>query len=322
MNGRKDDNREPQGAQPPAWWTELQRDMGRLLRSPLDTSAGQFRAPVASYARALVAQVRDDAPGVQTRLAVYHEQYWKRLFTTLQGAFPRTAAVRGYFWFNGVASTFLETHPPRGFDLADVSERFFSELMAALGELAGAPTKSAGYSVIETSLRALSGRAQSSAMASALASVDTPWSLVAQALHLDEAERRAFRAPREPAWCPCPEERARLPEARLRYAASFSLLRLDYDLPTGHGVDSMDGRVARRKTPAHVVLARAPRGIATHAVDPIFARLLTRARRDPLGKAVTQTESALAGPLRDHLHRSLDDYIQVAITSGWWVGAS
>ena len=321
MSGSNDDDHAPHEAQPPPWWAELQRDMGRLLCTPLDAGSGQFRAPVASYPRALVAQVRDDAPGVIARLALYHEQYWKRLFSTLQTSFPRTAAVMGYFRFNGVVAAYLRRNPPRTFDLSDVGERFFPELSAALDTLAAGHPKTTGYRLIEKPLRVLSGSAASAPLDGALGSVDAPWSLVAQALHLDEAERRAFRAPREPIWDPSPEERARLRDARLHYATSFSLLRLDYDLPTGP-VEGMDGHVPRRKTPKHVALARAPRGITAQIVDPIFARLLSRARLGSLGEAITQTESALAGSLRDHLHHSLDEYIHVALTSGFWVGAA
>lgn len=316
------DDSEPRGAAPPPWWTELQEELGKLLCAPLDASSGRFRAPVAAYPRALVAEVRDEAPGVHERLALYHEQYWKRLFTTLQGSFPRAAAVMGYFQFNGVASRFLGMYPPRSFDLADVSERFFEEVSAALDALASGHAKTAGHRLIETPLRALSGSAPGATLAGDLGSVEAPWSLVAQALHLDEAERRAFRAAREPIWQPSPEERARLPEARLRYAASFSLLRLDYNLPTGPVTGSMDGRVARGKAPAHVVLVRAPRGVAAQIIDPIFARLLTRARLGLFGDAVKQTEGALAAPLREHLHRSLDEYIDTALSRGFWVGAA
>jgi hypothetical protein len=113
-----------------------------------------------------------------------------------------------------------------------------------------------------------------------------------------------------------------LPEARLKYAASFSLLRLDYELPTGPVTGAMDGRVARTKAPAHVVLVRAPRGVAAQTIDPIFARLLSRARLGLFGDAVKQTESALAAPLRDRLHRSLDGYIDIALSRGFWVGAA
>ncbi len=158
MSRSKDDPPEPIEFAPPAWWGQLQREMGELLRSPLDASAGRFRAPTELYPPTLVAIVRDDAPGVHARLALYHEQYWKRLFTALQGSFPRAALAMGYYGFNGVASSFLQANPPRSFDLADASERFFATVMAALYALAAGATTEAGgseYRVIEASLRAL-----------------------------------------------------------------------------------------------------------------------------------------------------------------------
>jgi len=310
---------------PPAWLTAFQNEMGRLLRTPLDKRNGRFRAPVESYPAAFVAIVRDDAPGALARIELYHEQYWRRLFNTLQEAFPRTAQAIGYFWFNALASHFIEAHPPQSYDLAQASDGFFSWLIRALDEMVppgktnGAPS---GYRVIETPLRALSPSRMGirSAVANVLGSVDAPWSLVAQALHLDEAEQRAFRASSESTWFPTARERAGLYDMRLRFAPSFSLLRLDYDLPAGKPSANVEFSRERRKTPAHVVILRSPRGIATHPVDPIFARLLALARVCRWGEAVTRTEKALSDVLRDHLRRSMETYIDTSLNNGFWIG--
>lgn len=310
--------------QPPAWFTAFQVEMGRLLRTPLNTNHGRFRADVESYPRALVADVQNDAPGASARLELYHEQYWRRLFNTLQEAFSRTSRVMGYFGFNGLASRFLDEHPPTSFDLANVTEGFFSWTMHGLDELCPpGKTEAAqgGYRLIETPLRAIPQSAARSSAVGALGAVAAPWSLVAQALHVDEAERRAVRAIWEPLWNPTVQERARLFEMRPRYAPSFSLLRLDYYLPLGKLPDDAEFVPERRKTPAHVVLVRSSRGIATYPIDPIFARLLALARVCRLGEAQIRTEKALNEALREHLRRSSDAYIDSALKYGFWIGA-
>lgn len=304
---------------PPAWFTAFQQEMGRLLRTPLDVRTGHFRAAVEAYPKAFVADVHDDGPGAIARIELYHEQVWRRLFTTLQDAFPRVARVTSYYWFNVLATHFLVVRPPRAFDLADASEGFFAWLMHALDEI-NPPGKTEGYRLIDTPLQAIPPLGVRSHAAMVLGSLNTPWSLVAQALHLDEAERRAFRAACEPAWSPGANERSKLHSMRLRYATSFSLLRLDYDLPVGKPLDDLALSSKRRKNPAHVVILRSPRGIATYPLDPIFARLLARARVCPLGEAITRTENELIGALREHLVTSIDSYIQAALFNGFWIG--
>jgi len=112
---------------PPPWWSALQDDFGRFLRAPLIAADGHFRSGPPDPA--LLARVVDDAagagPGARARLALYHEQYWMRLFHTPQQAFPRTARVTGFFAFNRLASAHLQACPPRGRDLADVGRDFY-----------------------------------------------------------------------------------------------------------------------------------------------------------------------------------------------------
>ena len=108
---------------------------------------------------------------------------------------------------------------------------------------------------------------------------------------------------------------------RLRHAVSFSLLRLDLELPVGQRADDFAFSTAPRKTPAHVAIAPSSRGIATYPLDPVFARLLALARVCTLGKAAARTEKSLPGSLREHLATSMDGYIDAALRNGFWLGA-
>lgn len=120
---------------PPPWLSELQADLGALLRSPLDPSSGTFRAPVEAYDPALVAQI---AAGVgvgpatpRDRIAVYHRQGWVRLFDGLQKAWPRSARVLGYWRFNQVVSRHLAENPPAHNDLDRAADGLEGPLRAA-----------------------------------------------------------------------------------------------------------------------------------------------------------------------------------------------
>jgi hypothetical protein len=309
---------------PPDWWASLQREVAALLTVPLDDDGGRFRARTERYASALAGQIVDDGPGVRARLALYHEQYWKRLFQSLQQAYPRTTRALGAFTFNRVAARHLGRHPPAAVDLAGVQEGFYAGLAAELSALAGPASQ--GYRVLETPIAALVARAPSasggllvdrgpSVVDAALAEADAPWSLVMQALALDEAERRALRAPREPPWLPSALERSRLRAARMRVAASFSLVRADFDLAADD-----PAQMRRRTSPQHHLVVRSQTGVATVRVDPLFARLLARSGDEPLGDAIAAVARAAQGPLRARLAENLEGYLERALELGVWVG--
>jgi hypothetical protein len=315
------DKPETNDIQPPAWFAEYQEELGQLLRTPLQVVKQQFRAPIEAYSRTFVAQIVNDGPGSLARLALYHEQYWRRLFNTFQSTFPRTAKAIGYFEFNQVALQFLAQHPSQSFDLGNSTDGFFSWLSDALElMISSSKNDSNGYRIIDTPLRSLPKTVDSSATVNTLGSVAAPWSFVLQALSLDEAERRAFRAAWEPLWEPSSSEKMRFRQLRFRYASSFSLLRLDYDLPLGRFSESQELSLERRKTPLHIVILRAQRSLGTYPLDPVFARLLALARNLSWGDAITQTERALPESLRNHLRNSVDTYADRALTRGFWTG--
>ncbi len=102
-----------------AGWTEV-------LRRPLDRTTGTLRAPTEHYPAPTCAEI----VGGAARLAVYHRQYWFRLFTALQHEFRLTAALMGAWAFNGLASDFLIASPPRARGLAEVGDGLAAHVVA------------------------------------------------------------------------------------------------------------------------------------------------------------------------------------------------
>jgi len=116
----------------PAWLLELQERFGHMLRAPLDRSQGELRAVSEAYDPALVGVARPDhAEMSRARLAVYNRQYWFRLFTVLQGIFPLTARLLGFWHFNHYAAQHLAEQPPRGWDVDDIGAGFADFLSRA-----------------------------------------------------------------------------------------------------------------------------------------------------------------------------------------------
>ncbi len=109
----------------PAWLDEWQRGVGELLRSPLSRASGSLQAETDTYDPELVQAIRGtpELPALE-RLAVYHRQYWFRLLTVLQGKYPLTARLLGFWRFNQRASAFLVENPPRSWDIDVVGDGF------------------------------------------------------------------------------------------------------------------------------------------------------------------------------------------------------
>ncbi len=292
---------------PPEWWVSLERAFGDWLRTPLVIVDGTFDSPLAACDPTLRAAIIDDGPGADARLALYHQQYWARLFVTFQAAFRRVAHVVGPWSFNQLVAAHLAGRSLASFDLGDAASGFFPDLRAALSAVAGARTSA----LIETPLKALP--VAPGALGPILATLDVPWSLLWQALALDEAERRAFRAPLEAAFSPTEAERAAL--MTMTAAAGFSLVKTNWALMDAQGP------FPRLSSPEHVVVFRTATGIASQRVDAVFARLLALAAKAPLAEAMAQIEASSPVEVRVDLQALLASQVERAIAAGWWVGA-
>ncbi|WP_437504190.1 HvfC/BufC N-terminal domain-containing protein [Sorangium sp. So ce1099] len=310
----------PRGGGPPSWLRELQRDFTAVLRAPLDSGTGVFRERQERYPARLVAQLRSGpgGPAPAERLALYHRQYWMRLFTALQTGFPRVSRAMGYWHFNHLAALHLAARPPRHFDLDEGARGFAARLHRALQRLDDArrgrpPERPAReHEEDEWSRRVELSRA--------------PLDMVRQALHMDEAERHAFESPFEGLWRPTLEELAGLAEGRLRFAVSCTLAYEDWDLARFSrlaGGDLDEGAPdARRRHPSTRawVFARSAAGTTTTSVEPLFARLLERCRELPFGQALADVEAGCTAAETARLRADLQGWIALALSSGWWTG--
>ncbi|MCX5741375.1 MAG: putative DNA-binding domain-containing protein, partial [Proteobacteria bacterium] len=165
---------------------ELQRQFGEMLRAPLDRSSGTLRAIPDRYDPALRAAVVGDGGA---RLAVYHRQYWFRLFGVLQQAYRLATALLGPWAFNDLAARFLVAHPPSGHDLGRVVDGFEAFV--------------AGDAITRSTV---------------------PREALIEAVRIDDAFRAVFAAPDAAPVVLTPADAARLLGARLRSAPAFALI--------------------------------------------------------------------------------------------------
>lgn len=338
------------GADPPAWWQALQDDFASFLRTPLRDDGGRLRSG-SEAAAALLPRVRDDeGVGAARRLALYHEQYWMRLFSVLQQALPRTCRVVGAFTFNRLASAFVVARGPRGFDLDELAREFSSTLRATLEAVAPPPVRAmAPHGVVTGRVDVLTREVQEAALLvpawwALLHSVPVPWSMLAQALSLDEACRRAFEAPPSSGWAITDEEIAAVMSSRARVivAPSFSLVRVDWAIdndglvaPTAGNAavnaapddrlpeaaaGAPDGTASRCATAMHHVVVHRLGGVRHGVVDAVLARVLARLRRERFDELRRHFEEKLPPGASTHLERSFAGYARLAAAEGWWVG--
>lgn len=188
----------------PAWLRALQASFGDAVRHPLDRSDGRLAASPERYDVALVRATKaTQAQGAAERLAVYNRQYWFRLFTVLHRAYPLLARLLGYWELNRLASGYLTAHPPRGWDLDAIVPGFEPFLEA----------EARGSTVV---ISQPAGR--------------LPALAVRQAVAIDAAHHRVFRAPAEVAYQPSEKEGAALLASQLRFVPAAALLTESFPL--------------------------------------------------------------------------------------------
>lgn len=280
----------------PPWLLALQARFGDMLRTPLERSSGQLRADTGVYEAALVeAAAPSPTLGSADRLAVYHRQYWFRLFTVLHGLYPLTTRLVGHWRFNELAAAHLVKRPPRGFDIDAIGEHF---------EL----------SVAEWFHQA------------AEASLGVDAAAVLEAARVDAAFHRVTRAPHGAPFRPAPADAARFADHRLRLSAAVAVLQERWpscELRMGL-VDEPSDAAVRLPEPwpaaRHWLLARHASKLGLLALEPLEADLLGLLQQLPLAQALGRLEAAVPPEERDSLPGRAQAWLARSVRLGVWAG--
>jgi hypothetical protein len=289
------------------WLAALQERFGAALRQPLDRSAGSLRARSEDYPDALVGDVAG-GPGTaaRDRLAVYHRQYWFRLFGVMQAEYPLTARLLGPWFFNDYAGRFLSRFPPRHHDIqriGDGFDAFFEQEIPAAGADVG------GQRVL-------------------------PREAAVQAVRIDAAFRRVLAAPAQASFAPGPADAAALPASRLIAAESWWLIHEDWPLlalrmepaPTSERAEPLPAPHPERRSAAIYAgfgadAGAAPReGCGAFALEPLEARLLLALRERPVAEALAEVEQEVQDDARALLLQRAPRWLALSVQRGFWVG--
>lgn len=265
----------------PEWLAEFQARFGSVIRTPLDRSTGTLRATPDKYDPAL------DAP--PARLAVYNRQYWFRLFTVLQDAFPLTTRLLGHWHFNEQAARYVLAHPPTGWDIDRVPDGFASFLLETLDDV---PERD----------------------------------VLCEAARIDDAWRRVFAAPPAAPFRPTQEDAERLLDARLVPSPAVAVIEEHFPLFDLRRKVRGDASEARVALPAALprsrwwAIVRAETGIGQLPLEPREGELLALLRRLPVRDALAEIEAACPDAERVDLPARTQAWLARSVQLGFWVG--
>lgn len=279
----------------PEWLREFQERFTDVLRTPLDRSTNVLRAQLEAYPPASIALALDGPRSTAAqRLAVYNRQYWFRLFTVLQTAYPVTARLLTYWRFNELAARFLAANPPRGWDLdrvADGFDRFVAVACAEEGD---------------------------GALWAEAAALDATWRAL-----MREKESTPFQLARD-----FPEAAARLPEARLVRSRSVALWCERWPLlewrarvhAKGEGESvTPPGELRERR---YWALIRERNGVRQVLLEPMEGALLAFLSEHTVGEALAKIEEACDERARAELPTKAQRWLASSVLRGVWCAAT
>jgi len=284
----------------PEWLRELQGRFGDLLRTPLERSTGSLQAPSAAYDEKLLeAVLPSETHGNAERLAIYHRQYWFRLFTALRALYPLCARLVGDWHFNELAARHLHERPPRGFDIDAIGDDFELSIAEYLADTR-AKGDNARWSVDPTA--------------------------VLEAARVDAAFHRVARAPHSEPLRPAAADASRLGESCLRLSPSAALVEERWPLSElrARFAEWQEGTQMhlgeRWPSPRHWLVLRQGSQLGLLALEPREAELLGLLQELPLAQALGRLEAATPPAERALLPERTEAWLSRSVRLGIWVG--
>ncbi|MET0340904.1 MAG: DNA-binding domain-containing protein [Polyangiales bacterium] len=276
----------------PDWLAALQQRFGALIRTPLDRATGNLRADTRRYERAICDDIEPGPhTGAHERLAVYHRQYWFRLFTMLQAEYRLTARLVGMWHFNALASRYLAEHPPRAYDLQHAAHAFvgFVERLPRSGH---------------------AGVARD---------------VLCEAAQLDAAHARVFLAPEVQLLTPAQLSGPDLPARQLRLAPTVALFRETRPLVAlrrtllTEADDTAVPVPAPLAAPSHWVVFRADEGTQLASIDALAHQLFSNLCTMPVGDALARLEASCDDATRAVLPTRVQHWLRESMKVGFWL---
>jgi hypothetical protein len=277
----------------PHWLEELELRFGTVLAQPLGRASGALEATPSDYDPSFRREVRAGVRSPEARIAVYQRQYWFRLLTLLQTAFPLTTRLLGHWHFNEFAARFLVAHPPSGTDLDAVSDGFdgfVTEVVTEPSIVRDRPPLA----------------------------LEAP--VLFEAARIDAAYRRVSLAPAVVPFRPSAADPARLLEGRLELSPAVALVKESFalsELRREGARASNEPPVpapSRLESPRHWALVRLAR-VPLETREFELVMLLTEY---PVARALAALEASCPAGERDALPERTREWLARSVSHGFW----
>lgn len=273
---------------------QLQQQFTQLLRLPLELIASSARADTCRYDARLVAAVTDSPrASAAASLAVYHRQYWLRLFDVMQREFALSARLFGLPGFYKLAQAYLLDCPPRHPNLGRVADGFVSWCTAQADRIEGI----------------------------------VPGGMLHQALSVDAAWRGIWSAAALPAFEPKPDQAAQLPCMQLQFSPTAALIAEDWPLIALRRELAMDASAdeiafpSKLQSTSYWVLLRTPEGIGQMRLSPLQSRLYTLCSSHQLQDAVERLHADCEPADRARLPENIRAWLALSMELKLWAAA-
>ncbi|MBC7530401.1 MAG: putative DNA-binding domain-containing protein [Oligoflexus sp.] len=277
----------------------FQKNFGDAIRTPLSVSTGKLKVQdLGIQSQGLRIQESEHGPA-SSRLSVYNQQYWFRLFNVMQDQAPLTSRLLGLWQFNQLVQEFLIAEPPAHYDLSELSRGF----QRFLQNLAPTDLAKLGHKKLAVST-------------------------VGEAFTIDQAFTQVFYAAPQKLWRPNSDEAARLPHLQLVASKALALFEeglalLPLRLEILNGLHPGEGAVSpgpALPTPQYWALFRSQGAVTAKPLPEPQYRLYQFLTAYPLEEAMDRMGREYL-PLLPDLDEKVMIWLSQSLDDGFWIGA-
>lgn len=282
------------------WLESFQSEFTAILRTPLASDLGKLQPACELFppTQSFTASAKS-LEQAKYQLGIYNRQYWFRLFTIMQSAFPLSSRLLGLWNFNQLAQEFLCSHPPSHFDIQKSSSGFYDFLLSRLH----------GEVIFPGNL-----------------TDPLPSEALLKAVEIDEIMERVFMA--EPQASLQMTDAASIPLPKLRLIPSkaiafveenWELLRLRERLlkDKGEGIVALPPRLSE---PQRWAIYRREEILCYFLLEPLQYQFYQMLCHHSLGETLYLLEQACAPHMHTRLQQQVMQWLAKSVELGFWTG--
>ena len=287
----------------PMWLEELQKQFGDLIQTPLSVKSGKFEADVQNYSSEILGKIKyNKNVSNYDRIKIYHNQYWYRLFNTMQKYYPRFSYAIGYWHFNNLAVQHIIESPPYNFNLNEAINGFYYKIINAIKAISSKNTK-----------------VENNFWVDSLLSYNISIIMIRQAINIDEAQLRSFKYKYfSNIDLKSKKDITNFFSHKIEYSKSFGLVKEDWNLSLLNK-NNIKGEITKHKIPKYFVFYRTGTSSAIENIEPLFAKFLSYCTQYNINISIKNMERNCNNLELERFNQKLIDWITISVQKKWWI---